>query len=54
VEVGHRISVDAVDLETVADVDVAVVPKLSRALPGCVDDVTIEGETNWSEGLGDS
>lgn len=53
-EVGHRISVDTVHLEPVAHVYVAVVPDLSGALPRSIDDVAVEGEANWGQGLGDA
>ena len=47
VEVSHRVSVVAIDLEPVAHVDVAIVPKVAVVLPGSVNDVAVEGETNW-------
>jgi hypothetical protein len=50
-EVSECIGVDSGNLKAVADVDVAVGPLLGRALPGGIDDVPVEGKTDWSQSL---
>ena len=47
----HSVAVGAVDLEAVADVDVAVAPEVGVVLPRPVDDVPVESNADSLESL---
>lgn len=46
VEVSHRVGVDAIDVHSVADVDVAWGPVVVRVPPGSVDQAPVQSDTN--------
>lgn len=54
VEGRHYVSVDSVDVETVADIDIARLPEVTLAVVGTVDDVAIASNTDHGEVLGSS
>ena len=50
-EAGHSITVSPIDLDSIADVDIAWSPLRSRALPRSVHDVPVKSNTDWCESL---